>query len=149
MDRLRSPGGKPTASLRSALVSGSAYVRIRTDRRWPRQVYAVGSEPDPRFTFANERTFLAWIRTALGFLAAGVAIAAVAQLVGAARAGDATRLDRAHRLRAGLRRHGLPALDDQRAGDAAGRAAAVLADAAGRDRDRGAWSRWWPWSWWS
>ena len=42
----------------------------------------MGSEPDPRFTFANERTFLAWIRTALGFLAAGVAIAAVARLVG-------------------------------------------------------------------
>jgi putative membrane protein len=41
-------------------------------------VYAAGSEPDPRFTFANERTFLAWIRTGLGFLAAGVAIAAVA-----------------------------------------------------------------------
>jgi putative membrane protein len=53
------------------------------DRRWPRQVYAVGSEPDPRFTFANERTFLAWIRTALGFMAAGVAIAAVARLAGA------------------------------------------------------------------
>lgn len=53
------------------------------DRRWPRQVYAVGTEPDPRFTFANERTFLAWIRTALGFLAAGVAIAAVARLSGA------------------------------------------------------------------
>ena len=47
------------------------------DRRWPRSVYGVGSEPDPRFTFANERTFLAWIRTGLGFLAAGVAIAAV------------------------------------------------------------------------
>jgi putative membrane protein len=52
------------------------------DHRWPRQVYAVGTEPDPRFTFANERTFLAWIRTALGFLAAGVAIAAVARLSG-------------------------------------------------------------------
>ena len=51
-----------------------------SDRRWPRQVYGVGTEPDPRFTFANERTFLAWIRTGLGFLAAGVAIAAVARL---------------------------------------------------------------------
>ena len=48
------------------------------DRRWPRTVYGVGSEPDPRFSFANERTFLAWIRTGLGFLAAGVAIATVA-----------------------------------------------------------------------
>ena len=50
------------------------------DRRWPRRVYAAGSEPDPRFTFANERTFLAWIRTGLGFLAAGVAIATVARM---------------------------------------------------------------------
>lgn len=48
--------------------------------RWPRRVYAEGSDPDPRFTFANERTFLAWIRTGLGFLAAGVAIAAVSRL---------------------------------------------------------------------
>lgn len=30
-------------------------------------------EPDYRFTLANERTFLAWIRTALGLLAGGVA----------------------------------------------------------------------------
>ena len=52
----------------------------RSGRRWPPQVYGVGDEPDPRFTFANERTFLAWIRTGLGFLAAGVAIAAVARL---------------------------------------------------------------------
>ena len=44
------------------------------DRRWPRQVYAVGTEPDPRFTFANERTFLAWIRTALALDAAGLAV---------------------------------------------------------------------------
>jgi putative membrane protein len=50
------------------------------DRRWPRRVYGGGTEPDPRFTFANERTFLAWIRTGLGFLAAGVAIAAVGRL---------------------------------------------------------------------
>jgi putative membrane protein len=52
----------------------------RADRRWPRQVYGRGSEPDPRFTFANERTFLAWIRTCLGLLTAGVAIAALADL---------------------------------------------------------------------
>ena len=31
-----------------------------------------GEEPDYRFTLANERTFLAWIRTALGVLASGV-----------------------------------------------------------------------------
>ncbi|KAA0114425.1 YidH family protein [Mycolicibacterium sp. P9-22] len=31
-------------------------------------------EPDYRFTLANERTFLAWIRTGLALLAAGVII---------------------------------------------------------------------------
>ncbi len=31
-------------------------------------------EPDYRFTLANERTFLAWIRTALGLVAGGVVI---------------------------------------------------------------------------
>lgn len=35
-----------------------------------------GAEPDPRFTLANERTFLAWIRTALALLAGGIAIEA-------------------------------------------------------------------------
>lgn len=34
-------------------------------------------EPDYRFTLANERTFLAWIRTALAMLAAGVAVVQV------------------------------------------------------------------------
>src|SRR4051812_27876242 len=33
-----------------------------------------GEEPDPRFTLANERTFLAWIRTALALFAAGLAV---------------------------------------------------------------------------
>jgi putative membrane protein len=33
-----------------------------------------GQEPDYRFTLANERTFLAWIRTGLALLAAGVAL---------------------------------------------------------------------------
>jgi putative membrane protein len=31
-------------------------------------------EPDARYTFANERTFLAWTRTALAFIVAGLAI---------------------------------------------------------------------------
>jgi len=33
----------------------------------------VGKEPDYRFTLANERTFLAWIRTALALSAGGMA----------------------------------------------------------------------------
>ena len=79
--RVRAAAPRPPrrSPLASGVVSGAD-----PDRRWPRQVYAVGTEPDPRFTFANERTFLAWIRTALGFLAAGVAIAAVARLSGRA-----------------------------------------------------------------
>ncbi|WP_072803962.1 YidH family protein [Rhodococcoides yunnanense] len=32
------------------------------------------SRPDERFTLASERTFLAWMRTALGLLAGGIAI---------------------------------------------------------------------------
>ena len=36
--------------------------------RWRQQ----GVEPDYRFSLANERTFLAWIRTGLALLAGGV-----------------------------------------------------------------------------
>lgn len=45
--------------------------------RWPRWVYGSGEEPDYRFSFANERTFLAWIRTALALIAGGVALNAL------------------------------------------------------------------------
>src|SRR3954453_2818826 len=34
----------------------------------------VDDAPDPRFTMANERTFLAWNRTALAYIASGLAI---------------------------------------------------------------------------
>jgi putative membrane protein len=47
------------------------------DRRFPRGVYTRGSEPDARFSLANERTFLAWVRTALALLAGGVALEAL------------------------------------------------------------------------
>ena len=33
-----------------------------------------GTEPDPRWTFANERTFLAWSRTALALVVAGLGV---------------------------------------------------------------------------
>lgn len=54
-----------------------------SEGRWPRRrVPAVvrpprrdlGEEPDPRFSMANERTFLSWIRTALALDAAGLAV---------------------------------------------------------------------------
>lgn len=48
------------------------------DHRFPRSVYDGGEDPDPRFSLANERTFLAWIRTALALMAAGLAIEALA-----------------------------------------------------------------------
>ena len=50
---------------------------MRKGTRRPQWVYGSGREPDYRFSFANERTFLAWIRTALALLAAGVAVDAV------------------------------------------------------------------------
>ena len=43
-------------------------------RRRPSWVFDHGTEPDPRFSLANERTFLAWIRTSLGLLAGAAAV---------------------------------------------------------------------------
>ena len=43
--------------------------------RLERGLERTGSDPDARFTFANERTFLAWNRTALALIAAGLAAA--------------------------------------------------------------------------
>jgi inner membrane protein YidH len=42
--------------------------------RWRRRIplESVGSPADPRFSFANERTFLAWNRTALALIAGGL-----------------------------------------------------------------------------
>ncbi|GAA4228735.1 DUF202 domain-containing protein [Actinomadura meridiana] len=51
--------------------------------RWSDRLLAEGTDPDPRFTLANERTFLAWIRTALALIAAGVGLALADDLVGA------------------------------------------------------------------
>ena len=59
----------------------------RTPRRWPafsgrreRRLEQTGSDPDPRFTFANERTFLAWTRTSLALIGAGLAVAQLLKL---------------------------------------------------------------------
>ncbi|MGN6130778.1 MAG: YidH family protein [Nocardioidaceae bacterium] len=37
-------------------------------------LHEVGETPDYRFSLANERTFLAWVRTALAMMAAGIAV---------------------------------------------------------------------------
>ncbi|MGO4956513.1 YidH family protein [Luteococcus sp. Sow4_B9] len=47
-------------------------------QRFPRRVYQQGDDPDPRFSLANERTFLAWIRTSLALIAGGTALAMMA-----------------------------------------------------------------------
>jgi putative membrane protein len=57
--------------------------------RRPRSVYAVGGEPDARFSMANERTALAWVRTALAVVAAGIGLTTVARLAALPGAVDA------------------------------------------------------------
>ena len=47
-------------------------------KRWPARLREHGEDPDPRFSFANERTFLAWIRTALALVAGGIGLEAFA-----------------------------------------------------------------------
>jgi putative membrane protein len=49
--------------------------RPRPGRGGRTPLHEVGETPDYRFTLANERTFLAWVRTSLGLIAAGVAVA--------------------------------------------------------------------------
>lgn len=51
-------------------VVGSGFVH----RVMPPDPRRVGQEPDYRFTLANERTFLAWVRTALALAAGGLGV---------------------------------------------------------------------------
>jgi putative membrane protein len=47
---------------------------VSAERRQEEDWRTVGEDPDERFSFANERTFLAWNRTALALVTAGLAI---------------------------------------------------------------------------
>ena len=92
--------------------------------RWWQVDTSDGVEPDYRFTLANERTFLAWIRTALGLLAGGVAVRQLVQPFDDHRRPDVAGAP-GHRRQRRARRRRLPALGRRAAGRAAGRAAAA------------------------
>ncbi|MFI5804173.1 YidH family protein [Streptomyces sp. NPDC051561] len=49
---------------------------VRGLRLWfaPERIREEGDTPDYRFSLANERTFLAWVRTALALVGAGFAV---------------------------------------------------------------------------
>ncbi|GAB2693695.1 YidH family protein [Thalassiella azotivora] len=51
---------------------------MQSPRGWLDRLLAEGDDPDPRFTMANERTFLAWIRTSLALVAGGIGLEAFA-----------------------------------------------------------------------
>lgn len=49
-----------------------------TQARFPQSVYSRGTEPDARFSLANERTFLAWISVGLALISVGVGLQSLA-----------------------------------------------------------------------
>lgn len=57
-------------AIRTSPLSGKMHAVPNADW-WPSE----GDEPDPRWSLANERTLLAYSRTALGLVVAGLAIA--------------------------------------------------------------------------
>ena len=62
-----------TSRRRSGRMKCMVWIR-RHDKPARKALEEVGTAPDYRVSLANERTFLAWIRTALALMAAGVAV---------------------------------------------------------------------------
>lgn len=82
-------GGRSTlASVSSERRSGNAETEGREGaasaeareggERWRPRSLREGRDPDPRFTLANERTLLAWLRTSMALIAGAVALEAFA-----------------------------------------------------------------------
>lgn len=63
-------GSRSAGDRRQHTSDGSGVAVGRFDG-WVR---SVGEDPDPRFTLANERTFLSWMTTSLGLLGVGLAV---------------------------------------------------------------------------
>lgn len=70
--------GKPAGDPRTRETEGREQMDAGSDGRFPRSVYGQGSEPDARFSLANERTFLAWVSTALALLSVGIGLESLA-----------------------------------------------------------------------
>ncbi|MFZ9018050.1 MAG: YidH family protein [Ilumatobacteraceae bacterium] len=51
---------------------GASGTGVRRSRLFPEDPRRVGKDPDYRFTLANERTFLSWVRTSLALAAGGL-----------------------------------------------------------------------------
>ena len=54
--------------------SGTRAVHTGSVTRWRTRLIAEGTTPDPRMSLANERTFLAWVRTSLAMIAGGISL---------------------------------------------------------------------------
>ncbi len=71
--------------MRKSAVSGRTFLTYQVNNRsvlgalkqWfdPENQPTIGRTPDYRFSLANERTFLAWIRTGLALIAGGLGCA--------------------------------------------------------------------------
>ena len=68
----RAPGTQPARGTESA--PGTESARRTEPAPGTESAPGTETEPDARYTFANERTFLAWTRTALAFILAGLGI---------------------------------------------------------------------------
>lgn len=60
---------------------------VEPKREKPHRFEGIGSDPDARFSLANERTFLAWVRTALALIVTGLGATHLSATIGLGSAG--------------------------------------------------------------